>query len=148
MSEKKFEPVKRFLSINRGNDLPNGIVVIRKADSEFSATHASYQQAKLDLQYKAKQVGANGLLDVYVTYYQNYGTTYTAFGVPAVLARESGKRTVTEEELWNKLQIPPPPPPPPPPPKKEPNLEFWSFLVKFVGYTCLVIGFLWFLNHS
>ena len=146
MSEKKYEQVKKFLSINRGDNLPDGIVVLQKGDYAFSATHANYQQAKLDLQYRAKQVGANALLDVYVSYYQNYGTTYTAHGVPAVIARNFGKRTLTAAQLTESFKVPPPPPPPPAPVQITYSGEPWffTFLRIFLFFAaCLFIVFIY-----
>lgn len=109
MSEQKFEPVKNFLSITRGNTLPEGVVVITKGDCPLQATHANIQQAKLDLEFLAKQTGANALLEVFVEYRQYYGTLYTAYGIPAVVARTYGHCTHTAAQLASPFHMPPRP---------------------------------------
>lgn len=152
MSETFFYPLKKFLVVNRGEDVPQAVTVLCNGEREISVRHASSSEARRELQYQARQLGANALLDVHVDWYSAGGAArYISRGTPAVCGRKHRHGSMTADEIctgFNMPAPPRPPQPPPPPPKLEPNVEFWKFLFKFVAYTCLVIALLWFLTRS
>ena len=89
MSEAKFFPLKKFLVINRGEEIPDG-------KRELAVKHANSREARLELQYMAKQLGANSLINVHVEYFYDAGgsTRYKAYGTPAVCGRMHPEGTV------------------------------------------------------
>ena len=152
MSETFFFPLKKFLVVNRGEDVPQAVTVLCNGEREIYVRHANSLEARRELQYQAKLLGANALINVHVEWYSAGGAArYIAYGVPAVCGRKHRQGPKTADEICTGFNMPAPPrspQPAPPPPKLEPNVEFWKFLSKFAAYTCLVIAVLWFLTRS
>lgn len=151
MSETFFFPLKKFLVVNRGEDVPQAVTVLCTGEREIWVKHANSVEARRELQYQARQLGANSLLNVHVDWIPGDLTRYMAYGTPAVCGRKHRHGSMTADEICTGFNMPAPPRPPqqpPPPPKLEPNVEFWKFLFKFVAYTCLVIALLWFLTRN
>lgn len=48
-------------SINRGEEIPDGVTLLRYGKRELAVKHANSREARLELQYMAKQLGANSL---------------------------------------------------------------------------------------
>ena len=75
MSEAKFFPLKKFLVVNRGEEIPDGVTLLRYGKRELAVKHANSREARLELQYMAKQLGANSLINVHVEYFSQGGCT-------------------------------------------------------------------------
>ena len=89
MSEAKFFPLKKFLIVNRGDEIPENVTVLCDGGRELVIKHANSFEARRELQYQAKLLGANALLNVHVDWFSPGGLTrYMAYGPPAVCGRK------------------------------------------------------------
>ena len=80
MSEAKFFPLKKFLIVNRGDEIPENVTVLCDGGRELVIKHANSFEARRELQYQAKLLGANALLNVHVDWFSPGGLTrYMAF---------------------------------------------------------------------
>ena len=96
MSEAKFFPLKKFLIVNRGDEIPENVTVLCDGGRELVIKHANSFEARRELQYQAKLLGANALLNVHVDWFSPGGLTrYMAYGTPAVCGRKHFKGTMT-----------------------------------------------------
>ena len=90
MSEAKFFPLKKFLIVNRGDEIPENVTVLCDGGRELVIKHANSFEARRELQYQAKLLGANALLNVHVDWFSPGGLTrYMAYGTPAVCGRQT-----------------------------------------------------------
>lgn len=154
MSEAKFFPLKKFLVVNRGEEIPDGVTLLRYGKRELAVKHANSREARLELQYMAKQLGANSLINVHVEYFYDAGgsTRYKAYGTPAVCGRMHPEGTMTADELRSQFHMPPPPPPRRPqqaPQSTSSGKDFWHYpklIAKIVGIYLMLVGLAHLLN--
>ena len=147
MSEAKFFPLKKFLIVNRGDEIPENVTVLCDGGRELVIKHANSFEARRELQYQAKLLGANALLNVHVDWFSPGDLTrYLAYGAPAVCGRKHFKGTMTADELRSQLHMPPPPPPTPAPARTAPGPDPWMAIAKFFKYAFVAIIILLVLN--
>ena len=153
MSEAKFFPLKKFLVVNRGEEIPDGVTLLRYGKRELAFKHANSREARLELQYMAKQLGANSLINVHVEYFSQGGCTrYMAYGTPAVCGRMHPEGTMTADELRSQFHMPPPPPLRRPPQAGQPTSSGKDFrhypklIAKIVGIYLMLVGLAHLLN--
>lgn len=150
MSEAHYFPLKKFLVVNRGEDTPDTVTVLCSAEREISVKHANSFEARRELQYQARQLGANSLLNVHLDWYSAGGATrYIAYGTPAVCGRKHINGTMTADEICTGFNMPVPVPLPPQPPQTQiaPRDDFWDLILKIGKYVGVVFLFLWIMNH-
>ena len=143
---KKYFPLKKVLLVDRGEEVPEQVEVLKEGDRYIYAGHSSLSQAKKDLIYEARCVGANTLLHVYVRCTGSSYIRYIAYGVPAISGRPSINGTHTAQTLIDQFKFEPLPPPPPPDVKKEEALarEQKSAIRALIGCALFLSLFLYF----
>ena len=149
MSETFFFPLKKFLVVNRGEDVPQAVTVLCNGEREISVRHASSSEARRELQYQARQLGANALLDVHVDWYSAGGAArYISRGTPAVCGRKHRHGSMTADEICTGFNMPAPVPPPPPPKALAPQEDFfWVLMFKILKFVACLFAFVWFMSH-
>lgn len=148
MSETFFFPLKKFLVVNRGEDVPQAVTVLCTGEREIWVKHANSVEARRELQYQARQLGANSLLNVHVDWIPGDLTRYMAYGTPAVCGRKHRHGSMTADEICTGFNMPAPVPPPPPPKAVAPQEDFfWVLMFKILKFVACLFAFVWFMSH-
>lgn len=119
----KYFSLRKVLLVDRGEEPPEQVKILKEGDRYLSAGHSNLSQAKKDLIYEARCVGANALLHVYIRCTGSSYIRYIAYGIPAVAGRPSRNGTHTAQDLIEQFKLEPLPPPPSPDKLKEAALQ-------------------------